>query len=136
MFAVRYSPETHRMATLVILEGPNQGAHFPIVEPVISVGRDDTCSLQILDDRVSRMHLQLRIETTTGRHIAADYRSAHGVFINDKRIVIDTALNDGDRIKIGQTTLIYLALDHADAPAAFAAAKKKDEWKRTTMLGQ
>ena len=39
-----------------------------------------------------------------------------------------------DRIKIGQTTLMYLAVDHADAPTALAAAKKKGEWKRTTLL--
>ena len=43
-------------------------------------------------------------------------------------------LSDGDRIKIGQTTLMYLAADHADAPAAVAAAKKKGEWKRETLM--
>lgn len=121
------------MASLVVIEGPGQGAHFPLKEPLVSVGRDDTCTIQILDKFVSRKHLQVRLDATLGRHVAGDYRSAHGVVINGKQILLDTALSDGDRIKIGQTTLMYLAADHADAPTALAAAKKKDEWSRSTM---
>lgn len=123
------------MATLVVIDGPGQGGHFPLTEPLVSVGRDDTCTIQILDALVSRKHLQVRLDAALGKHVAADYRSAHGVFVNDKQIVLDTPLNDGDRIRIGQTMLMYLVADHADAPAALAAAKKKGEWKRTTLMG-
>jgi len=122
------------MASLVVIEGPGQGLHFPLKEPLVSVGRDDTCTFQILDKFVSRKHLQVRLDATLGRHIAGDYRSAHGVIVNDKKILLDTALNDGDKIKIGETTLMYLAADHADAPAAVAAAKKKGEWARSTIV--
>ncbi len=124
------------MASLVVIEGSGQGGHFPLIEPLVSVGRDDTCSFQVLDPMVSRKHLQVRWDAALGRHVAGDYRSAHGVFVNNKQIVLDTALSDGDRIRIGQTTLMYLAADHPDAPAALAAAKKKGEWKRTTLLGR
>jgi pSer/pThr/pTyr-binding forkhead associated (FHA) protein len=124
------------MASLVVMEGPGQGAHFPLTEPLVSVGRDDTCTFQILDPLVSRKHLQIRMDDTLGKHVAGDYRSAHGVFVNGKQILLDTTLNDGDRIKIGQTTLMYLAADHADAAGAVAAARKKDEWKRPTLFGQ
>jgi S-DNA-T family DNA segregation ATPase FtsK/SpoIIIE len=123
------------MASLVVIEGSGQGANFPLGPDLVSVGRDDTCTIQVLDALVSRKHLQTRLDATQGRHVAADYRSAHGVFVNDRRIVGDTALGDGDRIRIGQTTFVYLAGDHADAPAACAAAKKKDEWKRSTLIG-
>lgn len=123
------------MASLVVIEGPGAGAHFPLIEPMVSVGRDDTCTIQILDALVSRKHLQVRLDAALGRHVAADYRSAHGVFVNDKQIALDTPLNDGDKIRIGQTMLMYLAADHADAPSALAAAKKKGEWKRTTLMG-
>lgn len=123
------------MASLVVIAGSGQGAHFPLTETLVSVGRDDTCTFQVLDPLVSRKHLQLRLDATLGRHVAGDYRSAHGVFVNERQILIDTPLNDGDRIRIGHTTLMYLAADFADAPAANAAAKKKGEWKRTTLLG-
>ncbi len=123
------------MASLVVIEGAAAGAHFPLVEPLVSVGRDDTCTFQVLDPTVSRKHLQVRLDALLGKHVAGDYRSAHGVFVNGKQIVLDTPLNDGDRIRIGQTTLMYLEADHPDAPTAMAAAKKKGEWKRSTIIG-
>lgn len=123
------------MASLVIVEGPGDAAHFPLAEAIISVGRDDTCTFQVLDPLVSRKHLQVRFDSRLGKHVAGDYRSAHGVFVNNQKIVQDVPLVDGDRIRIGNTTLMYLTADHADAPSALAAAKKKDEWKRTTLLG-
>lgn len=124
------------MASLVVIEGVGQGAHFPLTVPLVSIGRDDACTLQILDALVSRKHLQIRLDAATGKHIAGDYRSAHGVFVNNRQIVLDTPLNDGDKIRIGQTTLMYLAADHPDAPAALAAAKKKGEWQRETLMGR
>lgn len=124
------------MASLVVIEGPAQGAHFPLSKPVVSVGRDDTCTFQVLDSLVSRTHLQVRMDDALRKHVAADYRSAHGVFVNDRKIVLDTPLNDGDKIKIGQTTLVYMVADHADATTALAAAKKMGEWNRATMMGQ
>lgn len=123
------------MASLVVIEGPGNAAHFPLTLPLVSVGRDDACTIQILDTLVSRKHLQVRWDAAAGKHIAADYRSAHGVFVNDKQIMVDTQLNDGDKIKIGQTTLVYMAKDHSDAPTAIAAAKKRGEWERSTLIG-
>ena len=125
------------MASLVVIDGPGKGAHFPLKEPLVSVGRDDTCTFQILDKFVSRKHLQVRLDPSHGKHVAGDYRSAHGVYVNDKKILLDTALNDGDKITLGHSTLIYLAQDHADAQAALAAAKarKPDEWARSTLMG-
>lgn len=129
------------MASLVLVDIAEQTRgqspsprYFPLSEPLVSIGRDDTCTYQILDPLVSRKHLQVRFDATSGKHVAGDYRSAHGVFVNNKQILLDTVLNDGDRIRIGNTTLMYLVGDHPDAVSAAAAAKKKDEWKRTTML--
>lgn len=132
------------MASLVLIEGPGmkgagadgKGSHFPLTMPLVSFGRDDTCTYQILDALVSRKHLQVRLDDKLGKHVAGDYRSANGVFVNGKQVVLDVPLKDGDRIKIGSTTLIYLAADHADGPAAVAAAaKKKGEWQRSTLMG-
>lgn len=123
------------MPTLTVIQGPAEGAHFSLTEPLVSVGRDDTCTIQILDPFVSRKHLQIRLDSKLGKHVASDYRSAHGVFVNDKQILVDTPLKDGDRIRIGNTAFMYLEADFTDATAAQAAAKKKGEWKRTTLLG-
>jgi pSer/pThr/pTyr-binding forkhead associated (FHA) protein len=121
------------MASLVIIEGKQQGSCFVLSEPLVSLGRDDVCTFQILDEQVSRTHLQVRLNPTTGGHVAADYRSANGVFVNGDQIIMPTALKDGDKIRIGQTTLMYLSSDHPDAQSAMTAAKKKGEWKRVTL---
>lgn len=44
------------MASLVIVEGNGQGSHFPLTLPSVSLGRDDTCTFQVLDPLVSRDH--------------------------------------------------------------------------------
>lgn len=124
------------MPSLVIVEGVAQGRYLPITQPLVSVGRDDTCTFQVLDPLISRKHLQVRLDERLGRYVAGDYRSAHGVFVNGKQVVMDVPLSDGDKIKIGGTTLIYLVDDQPDAAAALAAAKKKDEWKRSTLMGK
>lgn len=122
------------MPSLVVIEGQAAGSQCLLIEPIVSVGRDDTCNFQVLDPLVSRKHLQVRLDGGTGKHVVGDYRSAHGTFVNGKQILIDTVLHDGDRVKIGNTTLVYLIGDHPDAPTAFAAAKKKGEWKRSTLM--
>jgi len=123
------------MASLVVIDGPSKGTHMPLNAPIVSVGREDTCTYQVLDPHVSRQHLQIKLDARLNTHVAGDYRSAHGVFVNGKAILVDTPLHDGDHIRIGTTTLMYLVEDHADGPSAVAAAKKKDEWKRSTLMG-
>lgn len=122
------------MASLVVIHGPGEGSLFALGDALVSIGRDDECTFQVLDPLVSRKHLQIRMDQTLGKHVAGDYRSGNGVYVNDRQIVLDTALADGDRIRIGQTTLMYLSLDHPDAASAVSAAKKKGEWKRSTIL--
>ncbi len=122
------------MASLVVTDGPAKGAHFPLTLPLVSIGREDTCTFQLLDPYVSRTHLQVKFDARIGKHLAGDYRSGNGVFVNEKEILLDTALNDGDQIRIGTSVLMFLAADHPHAPSAIAAAKKMGEWKRSTLM--
>jgi pSer/pThr/pTyr-binding forkhead associated (FHA) protein len=122
------------MASLVVIDGPTPGGHFPLgSQKLVSVGRDDQCTFQVVDDEISRKHLQLRLEKD-GRHYAADYRSANGVYVNDRRITTDVPLADDDRIRIGRTTIIYTSRDFDDAESAVAAMKKSSEWRRSTII--
>jgi pSer/pThr/pTyr-binding forkhead associated (FHA) protein len=118
------------MALLQIVEGPDAGKRFPLNQDLVSFGREDTCTYQILDDTVSRTHLQVLLKA--GRHHAGDYRSSNGVFVNDRQILQHTALGDGDRIRIGQTTLIYVSND-GESVASVAERKKKGEWAVDTV---
>jgi len=121
------------MPSLVNIKGPDMGACYPIGDAhLISVGRDEKCDIQIRDVRVSRQHLQLTNENDG--HTVADYRTANGTAVNDVEINEKTVLKDGDQIRIGDTTLVYTTDDYPDAQTAMSEARKKGEWKRSTIM--
>jgi pSer/pThr/pTyr-binding forkhead associated (FHA) protein len=123
------------MPTLVVTAGPCQGQSFPLESSrLLSVGRDDQCSIQLLDDQVSRRHLQIRFEPDEPCHYAVDMRSANGVYVNGGRITQDTPLEEGDIIRLGQTEIRYTRDDVTDIDLALENFKKTDEWKRGTTF--
>ncbi len=123
------------MASLLINSGQPDEKFYPLeLHRLVIVGRDDECTVQVLDDQVSRKHLQIRFDSDEDKHYAADYRSANGVFVNNDRIVDETELADGDSIQIGNTTISYLQGEYNGVEAAKDALRKKDEWKRSTLL--
>lgn len=123
------------MASLVVVSGPAAGRHIALADKVsLSIGRDDHCDVQIVDKAVSRTHLKIRFEPTTKRHLACDYRSANGVFVNNERIEQDTPLYDGDFIDIGSSRVIYSMNDFDDAESAMRHVKSSKEWARSTIM--
>ena len=122
------------MPSLVIQPPDAEQRFFPLGQHrVVLIGRDDQCTIQLLDEQVSRRHLQIRFEDDDQRHYVHDYESANGVSVNGIRIKNDVALVDGDRIRAGGTTIVYLLGDHDDITKATQALRKMDEWKRGTL---
>jgi pSer/pThr/pTyr-binding forkhead associated (FHA) protein len=96
------------MASLIVTEGPDTGRHLDLeIHPTVMIGRDRDCTFQILDDRISRNHLQVGA-TETGKHWAIDVGSSNGTFVNDKRLEARTELTDGDVVRIGLTAMVYM----------------------------
>ncbi len=121
------------MPCLVVIDGPAAGAHFAMADHnVVTLGRDEDCTFQIVDAQVSRHHLQIRRENN-GQHVAADYRSANGVMINGVKIVVDTPLKDGDELRLGRSRVVYSTIDYPDAQTAMLS-RKGDQWKRSTIV--
>lgn len=123
------------MATLVVTSGPCEGQCYPLESSrLVSVGRDDQCNFQIVDEQISRRHVQIRFDEQKRRHFAVDMRSANGVFINGARLTGDRQLDEGDVIRIGQSEIRYSEDDLTDIDLALENYKKKDEWKRGTTF--
>jgi len=120
------------VACLIIISGDQKGDYYPLGHRTNVIGRDEALLIQILDDLVSRKHLQIRYDMLEDRHYALDMRSRHGVFINDKRITEETALVDGDKILVGQTTLLFTEKDFDDRESALSHFKKVGERLRPT----
>ncbi len=109
------------MATLTIAIGPTAGQHFDLSRHrLVMIGRDEACTFQILDDRVSRKHLQLRYRPEDDRHYVIDPGSANGVRVNGTRVTpgAEHAVQDGDQIRIGRSLIIYTDGDHPEAEKA------------------
>ena len=120
------------MASIIVVSGNQQGEYLPLGRRISVIGRGESISLQILDDLVSRKHLRIYFNQTTSRYYAENMKSKHGVFINNCRITTETVLFDGDKILIGNTTLLFTENDFNDRESALCHYKKAGERKRET----
>lgn len=68
------------------------------------VGRSTSCDVQVYDPKVSRRHFMIRF--ANGVFFLQDQQSSRGTTINGERVMAQR-LNDGDRIELGDTSLIF-----------------------------
>lgn len=71
---------------------------------VITIGRNNECSIVINDVKVSRVHAQL-VQDDNGNISVVDLGSTNGTKVNGKRIVGEMRLNPGDELRVGDTVL-------------------------------
>lgn len=122
------------MAVLVALDGPAKDKKFALAGCQLAmIGRDASCTFQIVDPELSRNHLQIRFAEEQKRHFAIDFGSKNGVFVNGKKLEAETALSDRDVIEIGKSSLVYLVDDSPDAQRAFEAWKQLGQGHARTI---
>lgn len=122
------------MASLIVISGANEGDYYPLGQRTNVIGRDQAVPIQVVDEHVSRKHMQIRFERADERYYAVDMKSKHGVFINGRRISEEKVLNDGDHILIGETTLLFTLEDFDDRESALGHFKKAGERIRVTRI--
>jgi pSer/pThr/pTyr-binding forkhead associated (FHA) protein len=123
------------MASIIVTSGDQKGQYLPLGRRTNVIGRAESLPMQILDDMVSRKHLRIRYIQETNEHRAEDMESKHGVFINNRRMVVPTILQEGDKILIGQTNLMFTEKDFDDRTSALEHYKKVGERQRPTIIG-
>lgn len=121
------------MASLIVLDGPKKDDYYPLGRRTTVIGRDEALMIQILDELVSRKHLQISYDKDKNEYRAIDMSSKHGVLINGNKISGETCLVDGDRIAIGTTTLWFTTNDFPDKESALSHYKKVGERFRPTF---
>jgi len=94
------TPELPENAMLIIAGK----ASYPLVKPVIDIGRHSSNDLALSDLHVSRHHAQLR--AIKDHYVIFDVGSTAGVYLNGRRISQAT-LHAGDVIRLGTVNLIY-----------------------------
>ena len=93
------------MASIIVIAGSLEGDYYPLGHRTNVIGRDESVPIQIIDQHVSRKHMQIRYEKPEDCYYALDMKSKHGVFINERKVNEEVVLSDGDWICIGDTTL-------------------------------
>jgi pSer/pThr/pTyr-binding forkhead associated (FHA) protein len=122
------------MASILIVSGASEGDFYLLGRQTVTVGRGEGCPIQIADDAVSRTHLQIRPAVRGDGYYAQDMRSANGTLINDRAIMDDTPLADGDIIRIGDTQLMFSSVDFADRETAFQHYRRRGEGRKRTTI--
>jgi len=96
------SPAAPSAAQLVLV---GSGMAFPLVRRVTLLGRGPDCDVRLADPGVSRAHAELRADERG--HVLNDLGSTNGTSVNGQRLNEPRVLDDGDRLEIGSSALIY-----------------------------
>lgn len=98
------SPSKTEEAYIIVLSGNRMGAMVKVGHE-ITVGRSERADFQIPDEGVSRVHARLT-KTPDGGVCIEDLNSRNGTFVNNIRVGPPHLLQDGDKIRIGTTTIL------------------------------
>ena len=92
-------------AKLVVLAGPRCGETLSVDAPQTSIGRDVRNHLNIPDHLMSRRHCV--VELSDAGCTLRDLGSANGTYVNGMP-VRERTLSHGDRIRVGDSVLLFL----------------------------
>jgi transcriptional regulator with GAF, ATPase, and Fis domain len=124
-------------AALEAVSGPLKGKLFPLAGDEVSIGRDPSNQISLLDSLVSRRHCVIRKDESGFR--LRDLDSRNSTFISGVP-VRDRVLVHGDQIRVGNSILIFqganseviprnasLQLDATPVPGAATVILRKED---------
>src|SRR5438128_1227475 len=79
-------------------------------ESPVSIGRASDCTIPIKDRYLSRKHAE--ILSADGHWVLKDLGSANGTYLNGARVERDQRLHAGDRIRLGDTEIVFETTEH------------------------
>jgi len=121
------------MASIIARSENGTPEFYPLGRRTTVIGRSESVPVQILDDRVSRRHLQVRYDEVSNEYVALDMHSTHGTLINERRVSEETVLADGDEIIIGSTRILFTTQDFPDQDSALNHYKQVGQRGKTTL---
>ena len=98
------SAKAPERAWLRVEAGPDTGREFQLIQGKMVIGRQSSNHVVLDDPNVSRQHASLVFER--GGYSLVDLGSTNGTLVNEKAVTRHR-LRNGDRIRLGQTELIF-----------------------------
>ncbi|MDP8256376.1 MAG: FHA domain-containing protein [Candidatus Alcyoniella australis] len=96
---------------LVTIQGDEVGKLFSIRNSSLLMGRSHKCDVTLNQQFVSRLHCRI-VVSNEGPYIV-DLGSTNGTYVNGRR-VSSQPIENGDRIKVGESRFLFLAGEEAD----------------------
>src|SRR5438477_5966506 len=90
--------------TFQVLEGIDKGRVFRDLPTPLTIGREEGNILRLNDERVSRFHAKVQIDTDD--FILTDLESTNGTRVNGAVVQI-RRLRFGDRVSVGRSLLLF-----------------------------
>lgn len=122
------------MASLIVASGAQQGMYLPLGKGKIVIGRAENLPMQVVDEKASRKHIQIRFEESDSTFRVVDMGSSNGTIVAGKKITEEAILRDGDEIEVGTTKLLFTTTDPKDKPNALEVLKTVGQRGRSTLM--
>ena len=104
MFIVVRGAVAVKNASLLVVQGVEQGTRFELGDRPMAVGRGARNDIRILDSEVSRNHAT--VQKVKENFVLTDRNSSNGTLVNGSAIR-SHVLVDGDQIQLGNTLLLF-----------------------------
>ena len=114
---------------LVVIKGPGVGTSFALSNGVSQIGRseDQAIPLAFGDTSISRNnHAAVAYDDEENKFFLGHGGKSNLVRLNDRPVLSTEPLAHGDRIRIGETTLIFAALCGEDFTWTHSDGDKDD----------
>jgi hypothetical protein len=113
---VAVTPNRFPAGWIVVTKGPGRGAFFPVYNGVSQIGRgeDQAIRLDFGDSSISRSnHAAIAYDDELNAFFLGHGGKTNIMRLNDRPVVSTERLNHLDLIRIGETTLMFVALCNA-----------------------
>jgi len=107
---------------LLVLSGPLKDSTIPLSEGEVTIGREASNGIAVIDPSVSRKHCL--VSGQEGRFRVRDLDSRNGTLVNGTAVE-EQCLQHGDEIAVGDSSFLFL-LEDEDATAAESRVEFED----------
>jgi serine/threonine protein kinase len=115
---------------LIVTSGPDKDSRFPLADGTgHMLGRQQGVAYKLNDPRVSRAHVEIRVEGE--RVTILDKNSSGGTFVNGNRIT-EQVLRPRDMIQVGDSQLRFQRAGSDDSASTLAPPRRADDDARAT----